>query len=360
MVRVLYIFAGERRAQIADWKAGKMPDSYLIGFNHMKEFGVDAEFIETDFINKVRKKNFNLAALFLLPKLRNYDIVFGGSSLVLPFIAKYLLRMKRPKFVWYNTFFTHALKRNAGGLKGFAVRKAIASLDGIVCPSTAQRDFLIEQGFDTSRLFLAENGVDVEFLQEKENAAPLLPATHATNGAGAAGPFILSVGKDMGRDYKTLIEALRSLDLQARIVAFSRNMKGIETVPKNITVGAVPFADLIPLYKNASIVVIPTKKDSHFDASDCSGQYALLEAMASGKAIIVSYRATLDDYVKDGQDALFVPAEDPQALRAAIERLQNDEPLRQKLGENAAKKAGSNFTTRLFAQKLAAVFQKVA
>ncbi|MBU6390545.1 hypothetical protein KGQ31_03290, partial [Patescibacteria group bacterium] len=110
--KVLYLFAGERKVLEAGWRAGKMPDTHLIGFNHLAEFGVEADFVENRFLNWVRKRNYNIPQIFLLPFLARYDVVFSGASLALPFIAKVVLRMRRPKFVWYNTFFTNAIKRN--------------------------------------------------------------------------------------------------------------------------------------------------------------------------------------------------------------------------------------------------------
>jgi glycosyltransferase involved in cell wall biosynthesis len=351
-LKVLYLFAGERKKMEKDWQEGIMPDSHLIGFNHLKQFGIEASYIENKFLNYIRKKNFNLTNLILIPFLGRYDIVFSGASLFLPFAVKVIFRMKRPKFVWYNTFFTNALKRNSGRrLKLWILRKTIASLDAIICPSTAQKQFLVDQGFDQAKIFFVPNGIDIDFMNRKlaENG----------NIASSDKPFILSVGKDMGRDYETLVQAVKGLPVEVRIVALPRNVGAVKDIPPNVKVlGFVPFPKLLGLYNEALFVVIPTKSERHLDASDCSGQYVLLDAMASGKAIIASERATLADYFNDGKEGAVVPSEDSKALRQAIVNFLENRALMEKFGE-AAKERSVAFTTRNMAETLSYIFEKI-
>lgn len=65
----------------------------------------------------------------------------------------------------------------------------------------------------------------------------------------------------------------------------------------------------------------------------------LLEAMASGKPIVASDIEGYKNVIQNEQEGLLVPPKDPKAIASAIIRLLADEPLRKKLGENAAKKA---------------------
>lgn len=361
-LKVLYLFAGERKKLEQLWQEGKMPDSFFIGLNHLKDLGIEATYIENKFLNWVRKKNYNLPNLFLLFTLRRYDIVFSGASLALPFVAKVLLRMKKPKFVWYNTFFTNAIRRNERKpFRLWAIKKSIASLDAVFCPSTAQRQFLIEQGFDPARIFFIPNGIDVAFMKWKQEEGKGAPRS--------AEPFILTVGKDMGRDYATLCEAVRGLPIKVKVAALPRNFKGVKDVPKNLEIlGFVPFNDLIRLYNQAEFVVIPTKSETHLDASDCSGQYVLLDAMSLGKAVIASKRQTLADYLDDGEPSLcselrrgeegvVVPPEDPKALQAAILSLLRDKERAQALGRRAAERAETQFSTKRLAEELAKIFK---
>jgi glycosyltransferase involved in cell wall biosynthesis len=352
ILKVLYLFAGERKKIETQWLAGEMPDSFLVGFNYLKELGIEPSYSENSFLNFIRKKNFNLTNLFLLPFLHSYDIVFSGASLSLPFVAKVILRFKKPKFIWYNTFFTNALKRNRSHrIRLWMFRKTIASLDAIICPSTAQREFLIEEGFDPKKIFFVSNGVDIDFM--------LRNASRPTEASSSEKPFILSVGKDMGRDYKTLVQAAKELPIELKIAALPRNLKNI-ILPSNVTVlGFVPFLDLLELYKKALFIVVSTKSESHLDASDCSGQYVLLDAMAMGKAVIATERQTLGDYLQNEKEGIVVPAQDPVKLHEAIQKLLAHPDITREMGQQGQEKAKKFFTTKRLAGDLAKIFNHV-
>ena len=62
---------------------------------------------------------------------------------------------------------------------------------------------------------------------------------------------------------------------------------------------------------------------------------SVLEAMACGAAPILSDLPSLHEWVRDGQEGLFVPAGDGGALAAAILRLVSDDGLRERLRANS-------------------------
>lgn len=350
-LKVLYVFANERKEMEQEWLAGKMPDTYFIGLNHLKNFGIKAEYYENKLINFIRQKSFNLANVLLLFKIRKYDIIFSGSSLLIVFLAKVIFRFQKPKFIWYNTFLTNLVKRNDYGLKKWFVQKTINSLDAIVCPSQVQKDFLIKQGFAADKIYYIPTGVDVDFIQKQKNN--LEPVKEK---------YILSVGKDMGRDYKTLIGAAKDLDIKVKIVALPRNFdkNDLNNLPPNVEfLGFVPFNKLVKLYLNAEFIVIPTKKESDLDASDCSGHYVLLDTMASGKAIVASHRSTIADYITNGQEGILVEPENPEKLKEAIKKLLDNPQMAKEMGKQALEKVKAEMTTRMFAESLTVVMNNI-
>ena len=66
---------------------------------------------------------------------------------------------------------------------------------------------------------------------------------------------------------------------------------------------------------------------------------ALLEAMASGKAIIASNIPSVKDIVRDGKEAILVNPYDAEELKQAILRLYTSSSLRTELGHRAEKRA---------------------
>jgi glycosyltransferase involved in cell wall biosynthesis len=69
----------------------------------------------------------------------------------------------------------------------------------------------------------------------------------------------------------------------------------------------------------------------------------LLEAMAAGKANIITDSAAIRDYVDPDVTAVVVPPRDPAALRAAMQSLLRDEPRRKHIGEAAGEAARQRF-----------------
>ncbi len=70
---------------------------------------------------------------------------------------------------------------------------------------------------------------------------------------------------------------------------------------------------------------------------------ALLEAMFAGRAIVASAVGGIPEVIRDGQDGLLVPANDPAALAAALRRLLVDPALRRRLGESARTRAAEHY-----------------
>jgi len=145
-----------------------------------------------------------------------------------------------------------------------------------------------------------------------------LPA--ATNGE-ADPPQVLFVGRlSPEKGIEELLAAADGLDL---VVAGDGPLR--ERVPQAL--GFVPPDELALLYERAAVVVCPSRRDGF--------PVACAEAMAHARPVVATAVGGLPDMVVDGETGLLVPPRDPQALRAAIDRLLADQDLRRRLGQNA-------------------------
>jgi len=347
-LRILYLFAGKRKKDEEKYAQGLMPDTYLVGLNRLAAHGIGASYIENGLSEALRKASFNLANVPSLFAAYGYDFVFSGTNPGLVFLNKYLMMNARSKWVLYNTFLTNLLKRHPRGIKRKIIDASLRGSAAIFNPSTPQRDFLIEQGFDSSKLFYLPYGVDREFIDRHRGQPRLVDC-----------PYIFSAGKDMGRDYQTLIDAVRDLPIELYIGASPRNFKHISDIPKNVHITFYTPVDLVTMYEHAACVVIPTYDESHLDASDCSGQYVLLESMMSGKAVIASDRSTIYDYVAQDEHAILVEPESVDALRAAIQSLIDNPSRAEEIGAAARARAEQSFTTERFARDFAQLLKKL-
>jgi len=77
------------------------------------------------------------------------------------------------------------------------------------------------------------------------------------------------------------------------------------------------------------------------------------------RPVVATERAIFRDYVDDGVEGLVVPAEDPGAMRGAIDRLLGDPELAAGLGAAGRARVERDHTSRGFAALLAPVLRGV-
>ena len=150
--------------------------------------------------------------------------------------------------------------------------------------------------------------------------------------------YVLAVGRDKGRDWPTLFEAVRGTEIDLRVVCRPEDIAGLD-VPENVTVlGTVDRSTYRDLTARAAVVVVATKPLAY-----PTGQSVTLESMALGKCCVVSDTPAMHDYLDHEVDALLVPPGDREALREALERATADADLRKRLGVAARQAVEARF-----------------
>ena len=116
-------------------------------------------------------------------------------------------------------------------------------------------------------------------------------------------------------------------------------------------VGFVPFlANPAAAYRSLDVVVHASTRAEPFGLT-------VAEAMACGRAVIVSADGGAKELFTDGLDALGHPPGDVDALAAAMQRLLNDPALRQSLGDAARHTAEAKFDENRFGDDLIRVYE---
>lgn len=174
--------------------------------------------------------------------------------------------------------------------------------------------------------------------------------------ASVATNLICSVGST-GRDYETLVSAIRGLDVELRIAVGSFDLadQALEErlmragPPPNTKIRHLSPVELRDLYASARFAVLPLEDVE----SDC-GVTALTEAMAMGKAVILTRTRGQIDVIEDGVQGMYVRPHDPQALRAAIEYLLAHPEEADRMGRAGRALAEERHTLTGFVEQLAA------
>lgn len=167
---------------------------------------------------------------------------------------------------------------------------------------------------------------------------------------GTAGtpPRILAVGRDVGRDYKTLLAAVRDTTIELDLVTLPYTLKGASLPETGVTLHQrVSYAELFELYAQCAVVVVPLQGGLTYP----SGIRALLESMAMRRPFVTTRNPVLEEYVSDGTHGVMVEAADPAALRFAMLALLEDAGRRRSMAAAAeellkAKYGMSSFVDR--------------
>jgi glycosyltransferase involved in cell wall biosynthesis len=128
------------------------------------------------------------------------------------------------------------------------------------------------------------------------------------------GGGVFSGGNPM-RDYGTLVDAVRDLDVAVTIATSRREVVGRNDLPATVSAGRIPHDEYVSRLRAANVVVIPLQPVT----LRSGGEQTYLNAMALGKLVIVSDSPGARDYIEPGVSGILVPPADPAALRDAID-----------------------------------------
>jgi len=144
----------------------------------------------------------------------------------------------------------------------------------------------------------------------------------------AHGGYIFSAGKT-GRDFDTLLRAVKDLAAKVVIVSDQYHAQELDVSPNVSLMVDIPYEDYLRLLRECHIVVVPL-----YSLVKSTGQVVILEAMGLGKPVIATETVGTVDYIQHGVNGLMVPVGDAEALRAAIEGLLEDKQLYDRLADN--------------------------
>lgn len=165
------------------------------------------------------------------------------------------------------------------------------------------------------------------------------------------GDYLAAIGGE-GRDYATLFAAMQKHPQHRLVVVASpKALAGLD-VPDNVTVMSnIPLADAMNIANFASFLVLPL-----ISATIPCGHGSLVSQFYLNRASIVTASEAMEGYVFPEENALTYPVQDVDALASQIERLSNDEVLRDRLAsaglEFANSKCSEPYTVEYFNEYL--------
>jgi len=290
-----------------------------------------------------------------------YDCIFSdGEHIGIPLGFLLGLSRGRPRHV----ALAHLLSTPAKRLT-FRWLRPQRGIDRLLVHASLQRCLATRQpGLAGTRLDLVPYQVD--------------PAFWSPTAAEQAA-MIASAGLEY-RDYPVLIDAVRGLPVEVVIAAGSRWSRHRDTahtaaLPENVRVTSLDYHELRDLYARCRFVVVPLR-----DVENQAGVTTILEAMAMGRAVIVTLTRGQRDVVRGrrctrngpgneliggpaafgvggdvatAETGLYVPPGDPEALRSAISYLIQHPDEAERMGLAGRRLVEQVFSLDAFVERIA-------
>jgi phosphatidylinositol alpha-mannosyltransferase len=248
-----------------------------------------------------------------------FDLLHYHEPFV-PFLSPIILRLSTSVNVaTFHAYggFSPSYEFGRRAMRGYADR-----LHGRIAVSGAAKHF-IERYFPGDYKVIP-NGVDIDRFQR---AVPLARWQDGTSNVLFVGRFEPRKGlldllkayrilRKTGCDCRVLVVGSGPLAREARRYVATRRLKGVEFL------GRVSDEEKAQLFRTADVYVSPATGGESFGI-------VLLEAMASGTAIVASDIHGYKGVVRRGREALLVPPREPKAIAAAVARLLRDDEERQ-------------------------------
>jgi glycosyltransferase involved in cell wall biosynthesis len=225
------------------------------------------------------------------------------------------------------TLVTHPEWHEAAKVRyfGWALRRAVAAADRILCVSATTAADLVEHlGVAAERVAVTPLGTDLVPASDEEVAR--LRAR-----VGLQGPYLLGLGTvEPRKDLPTLVRAFAAIapELPHSLVlaglagwgsgALAGAVAASGVAERIRLAGYVPEQDKAALLSGADLLVYPSRYEGF--------GLPVLEAMACGTPVVTTTGGSLPEVAGDA--ALLVPPGDPQQLAAAVVKLLGDQAAR--------------------------------
>ncbi|WP_018983115.1 glycosyltransferase [Salinimonas chungwhensis] len=314
-MKILLIFPNQVERNIRDIEAGKAPRERLYGFyellNRPGFTFVNADSRFKGFSNRIvslfRSRGINLVDIKTLFKIYRSDVVVVKDNV--SFMVSLTAALFGKPVVYYDSLFPIPKMR----IKRFFLKRCLSMCSQIVGYNNQQvADYEHALGLE-----LAHKYTHLDFLLDEQ----FYNRVYSDAPEPTSGGYILSIGRDVGRDFYTLIEAAREIKCEVKIVTLPYLLKNID-LPANVEIlQDISYEALFTLYKGAKGVAVPLKKGLSY----ASGIRAIMESLVLKKPSIVSSTPFVENNCSDYPNIIVVEPEDVAAMKNAIQTVLADE-----------------------------------
>lgn len=236
------------------------------------------------------------------PPLPDFVCVGSDMELIGCLLARFFTRKIIP-IIWIGFIYTPRKLTLLREARWLYFRALLSQTAGVICYSKFETEFL-------PKLFRLKKTTFLSILYGGNLNVPQKSLTKEENKTS----YIVSAGRS-GRDYPLLFEAIKNLPKKLHLVCDSRHALKRLKIPSNVTVlSNCHGTNYIQELAGADIVVLPLK-----DEKLSSGQMVFVDAMALGKAVIITKTATTVEYGEHLKTCYFVRPGSVEEICSAID-----------------------------------------
>jgi starch synthase len=282
-------------------------------------------------------------------KIKQYDIVHfhNDSDLSFPLFS---CRLGMPRL-----FHCHCLDVNYYYYRRNPMARHILlrSADIFVALSRFLSEMLIDLGVPKEKIRIVPNGVDVNrFREGTERKIENL---------------LLFVGRlDPKKGIPVLLQSLKQLKTSVNLVMIGPHSYNVEyskrvvkliddfgkkTIHTVTYLGQVGPEELVRWYQKASVFVMPSLSESFPMVS--------IESLACGTPVVASNVGAVPEVIRNYQNGVLIPPNDPAKLADAIQYLLDNADVRLKFGKEGRKWIVQNFSSEVVIDRLVRIYHTI-
>ena len=242
--------------------------------------------------------------------------------------------------VWVLRLFGHrtAVWESHTGGWNFAARSVTRNSAALTVISQGLKDFYASRGIEATKIAVIPSAINLETFAHPQKKSVVRSRLGLPQDAKVA----LYIGQlDGWKGTYTLLESIQFLDETIHVALIGGDQARISELklqyPRALFLGFHPYSELADNQAAADVLIVPNTGKSEISTSFTS-PLKLIAHLASDRPIVASDLPSIREIV--GNDAaLLVPADNPEALAAGIERVIFDARLAESLAARAKQRA---------------------
>jgi glycosyltransferase involved in cell wall biosynthesis len=310
--RVLFLFPAPTAEEQRRVSAGESPSERLYGVHELQQRGWDVSISDERFlgwsaplIRRLRDFGVNVISPATVRRIWSSDVIVMKDDLSL--MVSLVCWLLGRRLIYLDSLFQVPNRWWKRLLSRWSVRLADSM---IVYSSTQLSAWSSTLRGGVAKAVVAPYTVDVEFY-----------ARHRRQRGSGGSNTVIAVGRDMGRDFPTLVSAVRGTGLQLRLVTLPYLLRDINGELSHVRISEhVSYTELFQLYSESIAAIVPLKPAVVYP----SGIRAVLESLILGIPTIVSRVPVMHEYFADGEGPFMVDPSSADALRAQILAIKRD------------------------------------